>query len=33
MRSERSYRQVKVMMIGEGSDEIMPNRAARQQGV
>jgi len=32
-RSERIYREVKVMMIGGGSEEIMKELAARQSGV
>ena len=32
-RSERIYREVKVMMIGGGSDEIMKDLAARQLGI
>ena len=32
-RSERIYREVKVMMIGGGSEEILKDLAARQQGV
>ena len=31
--SERIYREVKVMMIGGGSDEIMKELAARQLGL
>jgi acyl-CoA dehydrogenase len=33
MKSERIYREVKVMMIGGGSEEIMKDLAARQLGV
>jgi acyl-CoA dehydrogenase len=32
-RSERIYREVKVMMIGGGSEEIMKDLAARQLGI
>jgi acyl-CoA dehydrogenase len=32
-KSERIYREVKVMMIGGGSEEIMKELAARQAGV
>ena len=32
-RSERIYREVKVMMIGGGTEEIMKELAARQLGV
>jgi acyl-CoA dehydrogenase len=32
-RSERLYREAKVMMIGGGSEEIMKDLAARQWGV
>jgi len=32
-RSERIYREVKGMMIGGGSEEIMKDRAARQLGI
>jgi len=32
-RSERIYREVKVMMIGGGSEEIMKDLAARQLGL
>ena len=32
-RSERIYREVKMMMIGGGSEEIMKDLAARQLGV
>ena len=32
-KSERIYREVKVMMIGGGSEEIMKELAARQLGV
>ena len=32
-RSERLYREVKVMMIGGGSEEIMKDLAARQLGL
>ena len=32
-KSERIYREVKVMMIGGGSEEIMKDLAARQLGV
>ena len=32
-RSERIYREVKVMMIGGGSEEIMKDLAARQPGI
>lgn len=33
MKSERIYREVKVMMIGGGSEEIMKDLAARQLGI
>ncbi len=33
MKSERIYREVKVMMIGGGSEEIMKELAARQLGL
>ena len=33
MRSERIYREVKVMMIGGGAEEIMKDLAARQLGL
>ena len=33
MKSERVYREVKVMMIGGGAEEIMKELAARQLGV
>ena len=32
-KSERIYREVKVMMIGGGSEEIMKDLAARQLGI
>jgi acyl-CoA dehydrogenase len=32
-RSERIYREVKVMMIGGGAEEIMKELAARQLGI
>ena len=32
-KCERSYREVKVMMIGGGAEEIMKQRAARQLGM
>jgi len=32
-QSERIYREVKVMMIGGGSEEVMKDLAARQLGV
>ena len=32
-KSERLYREVKVMMIGGGSEEIMKDLAARQLGI
>ena len=32
-RSERIYREVKMMMIGGGSEEIMKDLAARQPGI
>ena len=32
-RSERIYREVKVMMIGGGSEEILKDLAARQLGI
>ena len=32
-KSERIYREVKVMMIGGGSEEIMKDLAARQLGL
>jgi acyl-CoA dehydrogenase len=32
-RSERLYREVKVMMIGGGSEEILKDLAARQWGI
>jgi len=32
-KSERIYREVKVMMIGGGAEEIMKELAARQSGV
>ena len=32
-RSERIYREVKVMMIGGGSEEVMKDLAARQLGL
>jgi acyl-CoA dehydrogenase len=32
-RSERLYREVKVMMIGGGTEEIMKELAARQLGL
>ena len=32
-RAERIYREVKVMMIGGGSEEIMKDLAARQLGI
>ena len=32
-RTERIYREVKVMMIGGGSEEIMKDLAARQLGL
>jgi len=33
MKSERIYREVKVMMIGGGTEEIMKELAARQLGL
>ncbi|MBP7081558.1 MAG: hypothetical protein KBA96_10630, partial [Rhodocyclaceae bacterium] len=32
-KSERMYREVKVMMIGGGAEEIMKDLAARQLGI
>ena len=32
-KSERSYREVKMMLIGGGAEEIMKELAARQLGV
>jgi acyl-CoA dehydrogenase len=32
-KSERIYREVKVMMIGGGSEEVMKDLAARQLGL
>ena len=32
-RSERIYREVKVMMIGGGAEEVMKDLAARQLGL
>jgi acyl-CoA dehydrogenase len=31
--SERIYREVKIMMIGGGAEEIMKDMAARQMGI